>query len=101
MAGSSVLYADDDTDDVSDNDPFTLQEMIQREANLSQSWVTDNKMICSGGKKLLVAATKELRNSKLAKNQFTLQIKVNGCIVTESESEKLLGMIIYNTMTWH
>ena len=33
--GSSVLYADDDTDNVSDSDPDILQQLIQREADLS------------------------------------------------------------------
>ena len=33
--GDSVLYADDDTDTVSDKDPDILQAKIQREANLS------------------------------------------------------------------
>ena len=45
--GASVVYADDDTDNVSDADLGTLQEKIQNEANLSTSWVRDNKMVCS------------------------------------------------------
>ena len=45
---TSVIYAYDDTDNVSDNDPISLQHKIQREANLSTSWVKDNKMVCSG-----------------------------------------------------
>ena len=62
--GSSVIYADDDTDNVRDNDPDTLQQKIQREANLSTSWVSDNKLVCSGSKtKLLIIGTKELRKS--------------------------------------
>ena len=55
--GSSVLYADDDTDTVSDGDPDILQDKIQREAFRSTSWVKDNKLVCSGSKtKLLVVA---------------------------------------------
>ena len=99
--GSSILYADDDTDNVSDADPQALLHMIQMEANLSKSWVSDNKMICSGGKtKLIVVGTKELRYSKLVQNQLMLEITMDGCVVKESESEKLLGIIVNNTMTW-
>ena len=47
--GSSVLYADDDTDNVSHRDPDTLQQIIQKEANKSTSWVRDNKLVCSRG----------------------------------------------------
>ena len=35
--GTSVLYADDDTDSVSDFNPHSLQDKIQAETNLSTS----------------------------------------------------------------
>ena len=98
--GESILYADDDTDNVSDNDPNTLIEKIQREADLSTSWVKDNKMVCSGAKtKLMIIGTRELRNSKLGDS--VLDITVDGCTVRESDNEKLLGVRINNTLTWH
>ena len=98
--GSSVVYADDDTDNISDNDPNILQEKIQFEANLSTSWVKDNKMVCSGSKtKLMIVGTKELRKSKL--HNIQIEIEVDGHKVIESESERLLGLIMNNTMTWH
>ena len=85
LEGSSILYADDDTDNIEDSDPTTLQNKIQREADISTSWVRDNKMVCSGSKtKLMVVGTKELRQSKLVKNNTQLEIIVDGCIVTES-----------------
>ena len=99
--GSSIIYADDDTDNVSDNDPYTLQQKIQREADLSTSWVSDNKLVCSGSKtKLLIVGTKELRRSKLTNRDFSIQINVDGHLVEESESERLLGVIVNNVMTW-
>ena len=98
---SSILYADDDTDNTSDADPDTLQLKIQREANLSTSWVHDNKLVCSGSKtKLLVIGTSELRRSKLTSKNKVLKINVAGHEVTESSSERLLGLIVNNTMTW-
>ena len=64
--GSSVLYADDDTDNVSDTNPNILEQKIQNEANRSTFWVHDNKLVCSGKKtKLLIVGTKELRKSRL------------------------------------
>ena len=48
--GESVLYADDDTDNVSDINPLALQQKLQVEADLSTSWVRDNKLVCSGHK---------------------------------------------------
>ena len=99
--GSSVLYADDDTDNVSDSDPDILQQLIQREADLSTAWVNDNKLVCSGAKtKLLIVGTKELRRSKLNNQNKTININIDGCVVEESESERLLGLIVNNRMTW-
>ena len=64
--GTSVLYADDDTDNVSHSNPDILENMIQEEANKSTAWVRDNKLVCSGSKtKLLIIGTKERRKSKL------------------------------------
>ena len=99
--GSSIIYADDDTDNVSSKDPNILQQKIQREANLSVSWVRDNKMVCSGKKtKLLIVGTKEMRKSKLEDYNTIIKINVDGHEVVESESERLLGVLINNKMTW-
>ena len=99
--GCSILYADDDTDIVSDPDPDILEQKIQQEANRSTAWVHDNKLICSGSKtKLIIAGTKELRKSKLLSKNKVIKINVAGHEVTESESERLLGLIVNNTMTW-
>jgi hypothetical protein len=71
------------------------------EANKSTSWVKDNKLVCSGSKtKLLVIGTKELRNCKLISQEKVIKIDVAGHEVIESTSERLLGLIINNTMTW-
>ena len=99
--GSSILYADDDTDNISHSDPDTLQQMIQQEADKSTSWVQDNKLVCSGSKtKLLIVGTKELRRSKLTNQNKVIQINVDGHEVKESTCEPLLGLIVNNTMTW-
>ena len=80
---------------------YSMQKKIQREANLSTSWVKDNKLMCSGSKtKLLVVGTKELRKSKLTNKGVVIEIEVDGHKVSESQSERLLGVLINNTMTW-
>ena len=100
--GESILYADDDTDSCSDKNPATLQNKIQHEANLSTQWVHDNKLVCSGSKtKLLVIGTKEMRKSKLVNTNTKLSITVAGHLVEESQSERLLGLIVNNSLTWH
>ena len=64
--GQDILYADDDTEIVSDPDPEALEEKLQRQANSSTRWIQDNKMLCSGEKtKLLIVSTREQRAIKL------------------------------------
>ena len=99
--GESVLYADDDTDNISDSNPLALQQKLQLEADLSTLWVRENKLVCSGHKtKLLVVGTKELRRNRLETENVKLCVDVDGHIIEESSSEKLLGLIVNNTMTW-
>ena len=55
-------------------------------------------MVCSGAKtKLMVVGTRELRQTKLTNE---IEINVDGCRVIETASEKLLGVMMNNTMTW-
>ena len=98
-SGSSVLYADDDTDIVTDDNIDDLASKIQREADLSTAWVKDNKLVCSGKKtKLLVIGTKDLKKSR--QKDRVVEIVVAGHRVQESESERLLGLIVNNVLTW-
>ena len=99
--GVSVLYADDDTANVSDDDPEELKNKIQREADRSTEWVSDNRMVCSGEKtKLLIIGTPQLRKSRLLDRDISIQINVCGMNVKESKSEKLLGLVVNNQLTW-
>ena len=57
--------------------------------------------MCSGSKtKLLIIGTKELRRSRLTEKNKVIKIQVAGHEVKESDSERLLGLIINNTLTW-
>ena len=72
---------------------------LQQEANNACDWLQDNIMCVAGHKsKLLVLGTKELKKTKCRGRE--LSILVDGKLVTETQSEKLLGVIINNQMTW-
>jgi hypothetical protein len=75
-----------------------LKNLIQQEADNSARWLTDNKLCVAGDKsKLLVIGTRQMRSQKLNE---TMAIHVDGKEVVETVSEKLLGVIINNEMTW-
>ena len=96
-----MLYADDDTDNIREADPDILKAKVQTEADLSTDWVHDNKLVCSGEKtKLLIIGTPELKKSRITTKNISFQITVAGHEVTDSSSEKLLGMVINDKLTW-
>ena len=97
--GNSVMFVDDDTDCVAGSEPETLLRKIQKEADISCDWLRDNRMVVAGQKsKFLIVGTKEMRNKKCDGQIST--IYVDGKQVCESKSEKLLGIIVNNTMSW-
>ena len=99
--GESVLFADDDTDNVKDSDPDSLQTKIQNEALRSTDWVADNRMVCAGDKtKLLIIGTKQLRLSKLTSQNKLISVNVCNNHVESCHSEKLLGLIVNEEMSW-
>ena len=92
----TLMTPDDDNDNVSDKGSISLQHKIQKEANLSTSWVKDNNLVCSGSKtKLLIVGTRELTS-----RDISIEIIVDGHPVKESQRERLLGILVNNVMTW-
>ena len=92
------MYVDDDTEVVHDKDPETLKEKIQMEADLSVNWLKDNRMCVAGDKsKLLISGTRQLKDKKVLQ---PIEIRVDGKMVQETRSEKLLGIVINSEMTW-
>ena len=58
-------------------------------------------MKCSGDKtKLLIVGTRANRKSKLEDKDITIKINIGGEEIKESSSEKLLGVVVNNTLTW-
>ena len=95
------IYGYITTFNVQDSNPNLLEIKVQTEANISTAWVKDNKLVCSGSKtKLLIVGTKEMRKSKLLNQNKTMSINVDGHNVTKTSSERLLGLIVNNTLTW-
>ena len=91
-------YVDDDTDCVSDPDPEVLKEKITREAGNSVQWLQDNRLCVAADKsKLLVTGTQQLRSAKV---NTDISVVVNGETLEESSSERLLGLVINNQLSW-
>ena len=98
--GKAVVYVDDDSDFVRDSDPAILNMKIQDEAENSAKWLKDNRLCVAGEKsKLMVLGTSEMRAAKLISTE-EMKITVDGKEIFESTSEKLLGLVLNNKLTW-
>ena len=98
--GESVVYVDDNTDIVSSAQPSTLQSKLQMKADDSVSWLKDNRMCVAGSKsKLLVVGTKWQKN-KTFEQVGPLSVRIDGQTIFESKSEKLLGVVLSDNLTW-
>ena len=76
-----------------------MVRILQEDANRVTQWFKKNDMICSTDKtKLILIASKANRASKL--NGPYQGITVDGKYKVETESEKLLGIVINNSCTW-
>ena len=73
--GQSIMFVDDDTDCVSNEDPMQLLQVIQGEANLSCDWLTDNRMCVAGQKsKLMIIGTKGLKKNRLQGQEVSILV---------------------------
>ena len=97
-AASSVVYVDDDSDNVHAHTEDELSLLLQTEVKKSLSWLSDNRLCPAPDKsKVLVPGTSKLKRIRLQNN---VQIYINGQLVSESSSEKVLGVILNNEMTF-
>ena len=95
----STCYVDDETEQSSHKDPVTLQRNIQDRIDNMVSWLNDNRMVVSPSKtKLILSCTKELRSKRYDGINFS--IEVNNHTIHPTNSEKLLGVIISQDITW-
>ena len=95
---SIVIYADDNTPTTSDKNCDNLITNTQENIDKVSAWFAENDMIVSGDKtKLLVLGTKKNRSNKITDD---ISLHVCGTSVEPTESERLLGVIISDDLTW-
>ena len=96
-----VIYADDNSPTTSHEDANSLLRNIEHDGVKVTDWFDRNDMICSGEKtKLLIGGTRSKRLSRIENANLQPKVKVCGEDILESSSEKLLGVIVNNTLTW-
>ena len=90
-----IIFANDNTPTTFHENPETLEDLIQNDACTVTSWFTRNEMICSSDKtKLLIIGTHKNRQIKLSNQNKKRNVIVCNETKKETESEKLLGVIV-------
>ena len=96
--GDSVVYVDDDSDTISAKEQEELRDLIEFEAGNSAQWLKDNRLCIAGNKsKLLMIGTNKLRAAKI---RGETKIVVDNQEIVDSSSEKVLGVVINNELSW-
>ena len=87
------------SDSVHATDPDVLRGLIEKEANNSANWMKDNGLCVAGDKsKLLIIGTKQLKASRVVNEAKSV---VDEKEIVETTSEKLLGLVVNNELTWN
>ena len=97
--GQAVCYVDDDSEQESHQNPVSLMSALQTRVDNVVSWLEDNCMVVAPSKtKLIISSTPELRAVRLPDQP--LSIRVGSRVVEATQSEKLLGIILSQDMSW-
>ena len=79
--------------------PHVLMNRVQARVDSTVVWLTDNRMVVSPDKtKLIISALPDLRRKRCRDYQFS--VVVEGHTVHASSSEKLLGVVLSEDLTW-
>ena len=96
-----VIYADDNTPSCAANTLENLESETKYIAKKSVDWFLKNDMVVSSEKtKLLMIGSAKNRRNKIPDN-YEPWIELEDEKIKLSTSEKLLGIVINNTMEWN
>ena len=92
----SVIFVDDDSDNVHADTEENLQHLLQTEVTKSVTWLSDNRLCTAPDKtKIMILWNKKLKTSRV-KNEISISIADQ--MIKESQSEKNIG---HNYEQWN
>ena len=94
------MYADDTTFYVIGSDINDINDKLIADMCAISKWCEVNKMVMNTNKTKTMLLGSHQRLSKF-KESSTLSVEVNGCLLENAESEKLLGVYIDPTLSWN
>ena len=97
QCGGVTVYADDSTYTISDKDPNELSDKLSSKFEVMADFLTANKLKVNSDKTHLVVMCTDQRRRNFETN---VRITTNNEVIEASETERLLGVYIHQSMKW-
>jgi hypothetical protein len=94
------MYADDSTVTAQGKTTIELEEKLSADAEKITEWCSENHMAPNATKTKVMLITTRQKRASLDVNERQLKVKMNGKYLENVTSEKLLGAIINNNLSW-
>ena len=95
--GELVGYVDDGAYTISDKSSAVLSEMLTKKFKMLEQWMHANKLVINPDKThLIVMGSKKHKNTRMG-----VSVNASGHIITPTETEKLLGGQLHQSLTWN
>ena len=95
---TATMFADDSTFHSTSKSLPTLEATLNREVTHITTWCDDNRMCPNSSKTKTMLVTTAAKRAKLSEK--TMDIKMDGIALENVDSEKLLGVIIEQNLSW-
>ena len=95
--GDMVGYVDDGAYSYADKDPAVLSRVLTRKYSMFEDWMNGNKLVVNQDKThVMVMGTK-----KMSENRKLVSMTAGDFIIHPTETEKLLGGHIHQSLQWN
>ena len=95
--GDMVGYVDDGAYSYAHHDPGTLSQVLTRKYKLLEEWINGNKLVINADKTHLMV----LGPKKITNRRKEVSIQAGAFNIKPTETEKLLGGHLHQTMQWN
>ena len=92
-----VGYVDDGAYTYANHDPLILSNVLTRKFKLLEEWINDNRLVINADKTHLLV----LGPKKISEKRGLVSIKAGQFTIKPTESEKLLGCNIHQSLKWN
>ena len=94
------MYADDSSITSSESTVKQLEDNLNEDMKSVSEWCSNNSMLANAPKTKVMLVTTWQKRASLPENDKYLQVKLNDTILENVDTDKLLGVMINNNLSW-